>query len=123
MTDIQQQSTNGTPTLTPVAPYVYLALEDFFFGCASHTDETVASAAIQCGITVAGFTTGSDQEAALADFTYTPAAVAIAPAAMEHAVLPPAFLAPNIDRITIVQDDPTIEALLIDNVHGLLSTS
>lgn len=123
MTDIQQQATNGTPTLTPVKPYVYLELEDFYFGCALHTDESAATTAVQCTITVAGFATGSDQEVALASFTFTPPSVAVAPVPMEHAVLPLTFLAPKIVNVTIVQDDPLTQALLIDNVHGFLSTS
>ena len=77
----------------------------------------------RCTITVAGFAKGSDQEVALASFTFTPPLVEVAPVPMEHAVLPSTFSLLKIVNVTIIQDDPTTEALVVDNVHGFLSTS
>ena len=74
-----------------VKPYVYLELEDFHFGCSLHTDESTAGAAVQCTITVAGFAKGSDQEVAVASFTFTPPVSPVTPVAMEHAELPDSF--------------------------------
>ena len=123
VTDTQQQAMNSTPTITPVTPYVYLELEDFDFGCALHTDEDAASAAVLCTITIAGFATGLDQEVALASSTFTPLLLAVAPVPMEHAVLSATLLGQKIVNVTNVQDDPLTQALLVDTIHGFWSTS
>lgn len=59
----------------------------------------VASAAVECSIIVAGFAKEFDEdeeeeeeEVALASYMCTPIAKAVAPVAMEHAVLPGTFL-------------------------------
>lgn len=114
---------NGTPTLTPVTPYVYLELEDFDCGCALHTDEDAASAAVPCTITVAGFATILDQEVTLASFTFTPLLLAVAPVQTEHAALPATLLGQKIVNVTNMQDDPLTQALLVDTIHGFWSTS
>lgn len=123
VTDSQHQATNGIPTLTPVEPYVYLELQNVSFGCALHTGEDVASTTVQCTVTVAAFAEGSDEEVALASFIFTPPSLAVAPMLMEYAVLPLKFLAPNVVHVTIVQDTPLTQALLVDNVHGFLFSS
>ena len=47
----------------------------------------------------------------------------VTPVAMTHAVLPDTFLSLKIVNVTVIHDDPLTEALLLDNVHGFLSTS
>lgn len=75
LTSSEQQATNGTPSLTITNPYTSLGLVNFWFGCVAHTGEAVAGLALQCTITVAGFESSSDEEVALASFTFTPPAV------------------------------------------------
>lgn len=83
----------------------------------------MAEDAVQCDATVAAYAKGSDQQVALARFTVTPPELSLEPVPMEHAVLPPLFSLLKIVNVTIIQDDPTTQALLVDNVHGFLSTS
>ena len=59
----------------------------------------------------------------MASFTFMPPVSPVAPVAMTHAELPDTFSSLKIVSVTIIQDDPLTEALLLDNVHGVLSTS
>lgn len=113
LTSNQQQGTNGTPSFIPVAPYKYIGLQDFDFGCGLHDDNAVAGEAVQCTIFVNGFAAGSDQEVATADFTFTPPTVSVASAPMIHAVLPSSFTSQKIVNVTVVQDNSLTETLLI----------
>lgn len=113
LTSSQQQGTNGTPSFIPVSPYKYIGLQDFDFGCGVHTDEPEVGVAAQCTIFVNGFAAGSNQEVATADFTFTPPTVSVASVPMIHAVLPSSFTSQKIVNVTVVQDNPLTEALLI----------
>ncbi|KAM0801130.1 hypothetical protein BDR22DRAFT_820988 [Usnea florida] len=62
VTDSEQQSSSGTPSLTVEEPYTSFGLTDFYFGCATHTDEAAANLATQCTITVAGFENPLDKQ-------------------------------------------------------------
>lgn len=121
LTSSEQQGTNGTPSLTIAKPYSSLGLINFWFGCAAHTGEAVAGLALQCTITVAAFESSSDEEVALASFTFTPPAVSVTTVPMIEAVLPSTFLLPGIEIVTIIQDDPTTEALLVDSISYYLT--
>lgn len=83
----------------------------------------MASTAFQCTVNVAGFVESSDEEVALASFTFGPPSLAVAPVPMEHAVLLLIFLAPDVVNVTIMRDTPLTEALLIDKMYGFLYTS
>lgn len=50
-------------------------LNDFWFGCGAYTGEAAVALAIECTISVAGFKDTSNQEVALASYTFTPPAV------------------------------------------------
>ena len=63
---------------------------------------------------MAGFVKGNDQEVALASYTFTPPAVAAAPVPMLHAVLPASF-EQKLVNVTMIQTDPAVNVLLVDN--------
>lgn len=65
---------SGTPSLTVAEPYTSFGLIDFYFGCESRTENTAADVPLQCTVTVAGFVSSSNEEVALASFTFTPTA-------------------------------------------------
>ena len=68
-------------------------------------------AATQCTVTVAGFR--NDKEVAVASFTFTPPAGELE-VPMIQAVLDGEFV--QLQNVTIIQDDPTLEALNLDDV-------
>lgn len=114
--DIQLQQ-KGTPSFTVAAPYSSFGLYDFYFGCSTRTDEPTANAALQCTITVSGFVPKTNQEVAVASFTFTPPLSPIAAVPMIHAVLPSSFRQ-GLSNVTIVQDNK-LAALGVDNLVGL----
>ena len=111
---------NGTPSVTVAPPYKTLTLKDFWFGCDAELQEVAANVAVQCTITVAAFKKGNGQEVAVASFTFTPPAKAMTQVPMIHAVLPSGFA--NVYNITIIQDDPAVNGLGIDNLNYVVST-
>ncbi|CAD6590186.1 MAG: hypothetical protein ASARMPRED_004606 [Alectoria sarmentosa] len=121
LTTSEQQGTNGTPSLTVAKPYTSIGLVDFWFGCSAHTSESVANLATQCSVTVAAYQSPSDKQVAVAVFEFTPPAVSVSSVPMIQASLPSEFLLSGIKNITIVQDDPTTEALLVDSITYYLS--
>lgn len=70
-TNSQQQSTNGTPTLIPAAPYTSIGLIDLWFACVVHTGQGAVVVATQCTIVVAGFN-DQNEEVTSASYTFTP---------------------------------------------------
>ena len=120
LTSSQQQITNGTASFAVASPYKSFGLLDFFFGCTVHTGEGAVSVASQCTITLAGFVRNTDQEVALASFTFTPPESPVAPVPMIHAVLPPSFQQ-SLFNVTITQSS-ALDAVLFDNLHYFLST-
>lgn len=74
-TTSEQQGTNGTPSLAVAKPYTSIGLVDFWFGCSTHTGESLANLATQCSVTVAAYQSSSDKQVALAVFEFTPPAV------------------------------------------------
>ncbi|KAG7006794.1 hypothetical protein G7Y79_00013g035660 [Physcia stellaris] len=116
--DIQLQQ-KGTPSFTVVAPYSTFGLFDFYFGCSTRTDEPTANAALQCTITVSGFVPKTNQEVAVASFTFTPPVSPVAPVPMMHAILPDSFHK-GLSNVTIIMDNK-LAALGLDNLHYGLS--
>ena len=102
----------GTPSMTIASPYTSVSPYDFYFGCVQNTMEGTVAAAAQCTITVAGFKKGSNQEVALASYTFTPPLDPVDPVPMFHAVLPDAFHQP-LYNITVIQND-TLLKLFVD---------
>ena len=105
--------------MTVAPPYKSLALLDFFFGCAINTEEGLATLAVQCTITVAGFLRNNNKEVALASYTFTPPPSPVTPVPMIHAVLPASFQK-SLFNITFVQTGVDV-GLAIDNLHYSLS--
>ena len=110
----------GTPAFTVVSPYNYVSPYDFYFICVAETEQGVVSPPARCTITVAGFRRGSNQESAIASYTYTPPPKDfVGKAPMIHAVLPDSFHAP-LYNITVAQDDPLVR-VIIDSFSYALS--
>ena len=59
----------------------------------------------------------------MASFAFTPPAVSVTPVPMGHAVSPTTLLTQMMVNVTIVQNDLMTQALLLDDVHGFLSSS
>ena len=113
VTAFEQQATNGTPSLTILYPGSCIKsfdLHSFYFGCPANTAATAADVAIQCTIFVAGFR--NDKEVAVATYTFTPPTPPV-DVPMIQAVLPGSFV--ELQNVTIIQDDPTLEVLAADN--------
>ncbi|KAL6717867.1 hypothetical protein ACLMJK_003952 [Lecanora helva] len=112
--EIQEMA--GTPSISIAkgTPYTSFSPLDFYFGCGLNDENTAVTQAEQCTVTVAGFVAGKNQEVALASYTFTPPAVEVAPVLMLHAVLPNTFLQ-KLVNITIIQTDPALNTLLVDN--------
>lgn len=113
VTGFEQQAVNGTPSLT----ILYLGstiktfdLISFYFGCALNAAQGLASVPTQCTILVAGFQ--NNKEVAVATYTFSPPAGQLA-VPMIQAVLPKTFV--KLQNLTIIQDNPTLEALLCDD--------
>ena len=68
--------------------------------------------ATQCTISVAGFK--GVKEVVVASFTFTPPAVSVEAVAMIEAVLPAGFQ--GVQNVTVVQEDPAVQALIVDSV-------
>lgn len=66
------QSTNGTPSITVAPPYTKFSLNSFWFGCDAELQEAVVNVATQCTITLAAFEEASEEEVAVASYTFTP---------------------------------------------------
>lgn len=113
--DIQLQQ--GTSSFTVAAPYRSFGLYDFYFGCQVRTGEPTANAALQCTITVSRFVPKTNQEVAVASFTFTPPLSPVDQVPMLHAVLPSSF-SKGLNNVTIIQDNK-LAVLLIDNLVGL----
>lgn len=73
----------------------------------------------RCTVTVAGFL-ATNEEVALASFTFTPPVDPVTPVPMIHAVLEAEFLLP-LYNVTFVQSN-TLAALKVDNLHYEVST-
>ena len=69
---------------------------------------------------MAGFLRSTDQEVAIASFTFTPPESPVAPVPMIHAVLPDSFRQP-LFNVTIAQTNPLV-TVLFDNLHYSVST-
>ena len=114
VTGFEQQAVNGTPSLTILysgSTIKSFDLHYFWFGCALNSVEGVVSTATQCTVTVAGFR--DNQEVADASFTFSPPAGDLA-VPMTQAVMPGSFV--QLQNVTIIQDNPTLEALNLDDV-------
>ena len=72
--------------------------------------EGTAAVAAQCTITVAGFKKGSNQEVALASYTFTPPLDPVDLVPMLHAVLPDSFHQP-LYNITVIMNDGLLRLL------------
>ncbi|MDI1490828.1 MAG: hypothetical protein OHK93_002033 [Ramalina farinacea] len=106
------------PSLTVLSPYTSFRFLDFYFGCATRTDEGTANLATECTITVSGFTKAGDSTASTtATFEFQPPLVEVAPVNMTHAVLPSAFQNMDLQEVTVLPNAPEVNGLLMDNVH------
>ncbi|KAL8822158.1 MAG: hypothetical protein Q9191_007098 [Dirinaria sp. TL-2023a] len=116
------QSTNGTPTITPVSPYKFFDLISFWFGCQGATVESTVDVAVRCTIFVAGFV--GTQEIDAATFSFPPASSSPPPlerAPMTLAQLPSTFK--RLTKVTIIQSDPNTQALQADSFRVTLYKS
>lgn len=57
---------------------------------------------------------GGDQEVAVASYMFTPPAKPVQQTTLVQAILPPSFA--NVQKVTIVQEDPVTQALVVDDV-------
>lgn len=116
----EQQLVNGTPSLTilyPGSPLESFDLHSFFFGCVANTAASAVDVAVQCTVFVAGFRNG--QEVTVASYTFTPPTAAVN-VPMIQAVLPGSFV--DLQNVTVIQDDPTIEVLVADDFNATTHT-
>ena len=110
---VEQQAVNGTPylrTLYTGSKLKSFDLHSFWFGCLLQSVEGAADTAVQCTISVAGFRNG--QEVAVASFTFSPTLGVLA-VPMIEAELPSTFT--TLQNATIMQENPTLQALVADN--------
>ena len=105
--------------MTVQSPYTSFSPSDFFFSCDANTEEGTVATAAQCTIIVAGFKKGSNQEAALASYTFTPPLSPLTPVPMLHAVLPDSFHQP-LYNITVTQSNALLR-LVLDNFTYVVS--
>ena len=115
VTGFERQSVNGTPSLTILYPGSKIKsfdLHSFYLGCSLNSVEGAAGVPTQCTTTVAGFR--NDKEVAVASFIFSPLAGKVA-VPMIKAVLPGDFVL--LQNVTIIQDNPTLEALQLDDVN------
>lgn len=75
--------------------------------------------ATQCTTTVAGFKGG--KQVVDASFTFTPPAVSVKAVPMVEAVLDAGFQ--GVQSVTVVQGNPTLQALIVDSVTFALQKS
>ena len=75
--------------------------------------------ATQCTVTVAAFVKAGGQEVAVASFTFTPPEKVVGQVPMVEAVLPKEFM--GVYRVTIIEDDPGVNGLGIDNLAYTVS--
>ena len=115
-TQVTAQTLRGTPTLTvsyPGSQVTSFNLQSFYFGCTVPSVQTLAGAATQCSILVAGFN-AANKEVAVATYTFTPPATNMLNAPLIQAVLPSTFV--WLHNVTIVQSSPTTQVLALDDV-------
>ena len=115
LTAVDQQVTNGTPSLTVLysgSKIKSFDFHSFWFGCAANNVQPAASAVIACTITVAGFR--NNMEVAVASYSFTPT-VGMVSAPMIQAVLPKTFV--NLQNVTLIQADPTEQVLTADDFN------
>ena len=98
--------------------YHGFAALDFYFGCALRTTLAGVTSAIPCNITVEGFTK-TGQKVASKKFVYDPEFNLLVPQPMVKAVLPVDFRK-TLAKMTLQQDDPILQGLLIDNNRYVL---
>ncbi|KAG6997692.1 hypothetical protein G7Y79_00038g074510 [Physcia stellaris] len=112
----EQQVVDGTPTITVTGNTRAFDLESFYFGCAVNSVEGAEAVPKRCTILVAGFK--GKQERVDATYTYTPTAKGGRLQPQIQAVLPSRFV--GLQNVTIIQDDPTLEALVMDSISVIL---
>ena len=122
MTSTEIQLKQGTPSFTVAAPYKSFGLYDFYFGCAVRTGEPTANAAVQCTISVSGFVPKTNQQVAVASYTFTPPTLKppidpVEQVPMFHAILPDKFHQ-GLNNVTVVADNK-LAVLLVDNLVSL----
>lgn len=120
ITGAQDQHFHGVPSFTVLQPFKSFCLLDFYFGCATRTDENMRNAAERCTITLRAFHRDNIQNAvATANFTFVPEPPnSKLPVSLMQAVLPEAFRKENgVVQITIEPDDVAKDGLLIDDLH------
>ena len=122
VTAIEQQATNGTPTISPVSPYKSFDLYSFYFGCPADSGEGSLGAAVQCTISVAGFQ--GSKEVAVASFTFSPP-IGVSPpptsVPMILAQLDTTFR--KLTSVTMIQGTPAAEGIVADDFNVALYKS
>ncbi len=101
-------------------PYKTFSLKSFYFGCDADLDQGLVNQAVQCTITLAAFKKASNQEVAVASFTFTPPANLVTQVPMIQAVLPNGF--ENVYNVTIVTNNPSVIVFGVDNLEYTFST-
>ena len=113
VTAVDQQASNGTPSLTILYPGSTIKsfdLHSFYFGCGLDSVEGLVGVAAQCTITVAGLR--NEQEVAVASYTFSPLAGETT-VPLIQAVLPAGFTTSQ--NVTSIQNDPTADAFAADD--------
>lgn len=101
----------------PVGTYKYLKYQAWVLLIGAVTGEPTANAALQCTIIVSGFVPNTNQEVAVASFTFTPPPSPVAQVPILHSILPSSF-SNGLNNVTIIQDNK-LAVLLVDNLVGL----
>ncbi|KAI4157718.1 MAG: hypothetical protein LQ342_008057 [Letrouitia transgressa] len=113
LTSATEQATSGTPSLRVAPPYKSVTFDSFYFGCSLNLPEGEADEATTCTVTVKGFNQANEQ-VALKTFTFDAPLVSATKVPQVQAKLDRTFT--DVYKITLVQDDPVTQYLLIDNV-------
>ncbi|KAI4212308.1 MAG: hypothetical protein LQ351_005021 [Letrouitia transgressa] len=113
LTSAVEQATSGTPTIKIAPPYKSVTFESFYFGCSLNVPEGEADEATECTVTVKGFNQANEQ-VAIKQFTFDSPLISIAKVPQVLVKFDRTFA--DIYRITLVQDDPVTQNLLIDNL-------
>ncbi|KAL9610364.1 MAG: hypothetical protein Q9167_004934 [Letrouitia subvulpina] len=118
LTGSTDQATSGTPSLTVAPPYKSVTFDSFYFGCSLSIPEGAVDEATTCTVTVKGYSQANEQ-LAMKTFTFDAPLVSTAKVPQVLARLDKTFS--NVYKITLVQDNPVEQGLLIDNVKYTVS--
>ncbi|KAL6716150.1 hypothetical protein ACLMJK_005716 [Lecanora helva] len=104
------------------APFKTATFSGFYFGCVVNDENGIADVPTRCTITAKAYTKAGAQVATYS-ITFTPPGVGVTtnPVPLAPVTLPASFKGANIFRVNITSDQPTLQAVFIDNLGYAVS--